>query len=203
MDTVCAITEIVIHSNSTVLPIVHTDMNQAWQDVSPTELSTTASMLEPDLPTKALTVALSTLTPHVILQRSSRTLSSSMMTPTALTSKTSAMVMDSLCAHGSYHTALDLSSQVLSSVSKLSFGTATTHGPTMMKLVISTTTSHALVSELHLESMLAIVECSLSLKDTKSSRYMRLTPTSATLPHGLTLLSLHTTAEIMPLSQST
>jgi len=143
------------------------------------------------------------LTPHVILQRSSSRLSSSTMMPTALTSKASPVVMDSTCAHGGYHTTPDLSSQELSSLSKLSFGTPSTHGPTMMTLVISTTTSHALVSELHLESMLAIVDSSLSLKATKSHRYMILTPTLVNMDHGLTLACPPITAETMPLSQST
>ena len=42
-DTVNATTELVVHSNSPVLPTVHSDMNQVQQDVSPTQLSTIAS----------------------------------------------------------------------------------------------------------------------------------------------------------------
>jgi len=42
-DTVLATADLVVHTNSPVLQTVHTDMNQAQQDVPPTELSTIAS----------------------------------------------------------------------------------------------------------------------------------------------------------------
>lgn len=112
--------------------------------------------------------------------------------------------MDSACAHGSHQPQAELTTiKELSSVSKPRPGTQSTPGPTTMKLVILTTTSHALVSESHLESMLAIVECSPSPKATKSTRSLTPTSTLVNSAHGLTSNFLPTTLETMLLSLCT
>lgn len=125
------------HSRRTVLHNVHSDM--ALTPIANASLALeimNTSTAIPDLPIKALPQTTLTLTPHVILQSTSRILSYSTMTQPALTSVDLSWETHSLCVRGLFHTAPDLSFQELSSVSKPRPGITIMHGQTMVKLVI-------------------------------------------------------------------
>ena len=136
-DTVSVTADSDHHSSTTVLHNVHSDIAvTSMANVSLVlEIMNTSTEIM-DLSIKALPQTTLTLTPHVILQRSSRILSYSTMIQTALTSVDLSWETDSLCVRGLFHTAPDLSFQELSSVSKPRPGITIMHGQTMMKLVI-------------------------------------------------------------------